>query len=444
MVMILSLVAFGLGPIGVGLTHVSGLVMTEYLTMEQIEVHAPSNIWLGPASHHLVRLGATFTPCMKTDPGIEVAIANIKQEEDKFGCCVRNDGSGCVQTAAENCSPLLSSFLKWSGDQPGPGNRVSGPVCHQDPRYCANPASSGHFKWPDNITQWPLCLDNQEQFQRQALQGAPRHMTCPVLSKPCCVGIHGKCELRSQDYCEFVGGHFHPEATLCSQVSCMNDVCGMLPFDHQPNQFYRLWTSLFLHAGVVHTLLSILFQLTILRDLERLCGTTRTAMIFFSAGVMGNLASAMFTPYRQECGPSGALFGVLGALTSEVLKAWRLLKRPWKAIAHLCGFVVMLFLVGLLPFVDNYAHVFGFFTGLVVAYALLPSLELNESESKSQRYLTPALLLGFLALFAIMLATFYLVDLSGCDYCKYLNCIPFTKDFCAEMYINYDRRKRVF
>lgn len=71
-------------------------------------------------------------------------------------------------------------------------------------------------------------------------------------------------------------GYFHEEATLCSQVSfegmalplfpvfqvltgysaqvhCMDDVCGLLPFlnPEVPDQFYRLWLSLFLHAGQV-------------------------------------------------------------------------------------------------------------------------------------------------------------------------------------------------
>lgn len=71
-------------------------------------------------------------------------------------------------------------------------------------------------------------------------------------------------------------GYFHEEATLCSQVSpflslgwlqqaafsdlavtlscqvhCMDDVCGLLPFlnPEVPDQVYRLWLSLFLHAG---------------------------------------------------------------------------------------------------------------------------------------------------------------------------------------------------
>lgn len=35
------------------------------------------------------------------------------------------------------------------------------------------------------------------------------------------------------------------------QVHCMDDVCGLLPFlnPEVPDQFYRLWLSLFLHAG---------------------------------------------------------------------------------------------------------------------------------------------------------------------------------------------------
>ena len=71
-------------------------------------------------------------------------------------------------------------------------------------------------------------------------------------------------------------GYFHEDATLCSQVvcvqvfcvygcvsifltscitlvqvDCLDDVCGLLPFLNPdvPDQFYRLWLSLFLHAG---------------------------------------------------------------------------------------------------------------------------------------------------------------------------------------------------
>ena len=40
---------------------------------------------------------------------------------------------------------------------------------------------------------------------------------------------------------------------LCLQVNCMADVCGMLPFadPDTPDQFYRLFSVMFLHAGYV-------------------------------------------------------------------------------------------------------------------------------------------------------------------------------------------------
>ena len=41
------------------------------------------------------------------------------------------------------------------------------------------------------------------------------------------------------------------QSYLPRQVSCLDDVCGMIPFydPEKPDQFYRLWTALFLHAG---------------------------------------------------------------------------------------------------------------------------------------------------------------------------------------------------
>jgi hypothetical protein len=181
------------------------------------------------------------------------------------------------------------------------------------------------------------------------------------------------------------------------------------------------------------------------RDVEKLCGASRTAFIFFSSGVMGNLTSALFTPYRQECGPSGAIFGILGTLISEILKAWPLLKSPWRALGQLSWIVVLFFLIGLLPWVDNYAHIAGFFTGLSLSYALLPGIEIEEGETRTlDKFLVPALIISFLLSFVTMLAIFYVVDTSGCEICKLFSCIPFTKDFCSEMYINYQEKRRLF
>ena len=82
----------------------------------------------------------------------------------------------------------------------------------------------------------------------------------------------------------------------------MGNVCGMFPFfSHDvPDQFYRLFTSLCLHAGILHLAITIAFQHIFLSDLERLLGPLRTAIIYISAGIAGNLTSAILVPYRPE------------------------------------------------------------------------------------------------------------------------------------------------
>lgn len=45
------------------------------------------------------------------------------------------------------------------------------------------------------------------------------HMVCEVIGHPCCIGIHGQCRITTREYCDFVRGTFHEEASLCSQVN---------------------------------------------------------------------------------------------------------------------------------------------------------------------------------------------------------------------------------
>ena len=48
-----------------------------------------------------------------------------------------------------------------------------------------------------------------------------------------------------------------------------------------------------------------------MRDLEKLVGAMRLSLIYLGSGMVGNLASAIFVPYRAEVGPAGAHFGLL-------------------------------------------------------------------------------------------------------------------------------------
>jgi membrane associated rhomboid family serine protease len=388
---------------------------------------------------------------MRSDQSILAEVALQAAREADTGCCIRNDHSGCMQVRRVECSSLLSTFHKWTARGPGPDGRTSGPVCGQDPQYCIAPKSSYADTWLDDISLWPVChvssAPNPTHYfglaRVQRASPVPRHMTCELVARPCCIGIHGKCEVRTKEFCDFTNGHFHPEATLCSQVSCMEDVCGMLPFlhRHMPDQFYRLWTSLFLHAGLLHLAISVMLQLYLMRDMEKLCGPARMAVIYLGSGIAGNLASAIFIPYKAESGPAGAQFGLLATLIVEVLNVWPVLRSPWVALGKLLAVVGVLFVLGTMPWIDNYAHFVGFLAGFLLAYALMPSIAFSPSPSSSSRRTVLAVLcLAAAALiFLVLVLVFYYTPIYDCAWCKYLTCIPFTKDFCASQNINFKK-----
>ena len=55
----------------------------------------------------LIHLGAKYSPCMRKDANIEHALADDRQVESRTACCIRDDGSGCVQSLESDCSVSL-------------------------------------------------------------------------------------------------------------------------------------------------------------------------------------------------------------------------------------------------------------------------------------------------------------------------------------------------
>jgi hypothetical protein len=76
------------------------------------------------------------------------------------------------------------------------------------------------YIWPDDITKWPICRrkTDVEHLEHTAAGHTAEHMICEIIGHPCCIGIRGQCQITTREYCMFVGGNFHEEAALCSQV----------------------------------------------------------------------------------------------------------------------------------------------------------------------------------------------------------------------------------
>lgn len=447
-ILLLSITCYGLAPRGFSRQQQSGQVLMASLSIQTVGYWEQSNFWIGPRPADLIHLGAKFAPCMRKDEKIFRHIEEQRRAERETGCCIRNDQSGCVQSSRRECSPLgqgdtesnrLSVWKKWSELAKGPDGRLSGSVCGQDPNYCKEPASVPPHEWPDDITRWPIC--------RKRIAGVKKihpaeHMACEVIGHPCCIGIHGECRMTTREYCNFVRGYFHEEATLCSQVSCLNNVCGMIPFHNPdvPDQFYRLWTSLFIHAGVLHLLITVVLQYYLMRDMEKLAGPVRIGVIYVVSGIAGNLASAIFVPYRAEVGPSGSQFGLLACVFVEFINSWQMMRNPWRVLGKLVVMTLTLFLVGLLPWVDNYAHIFGFIFGFLLSYALLPFVSFGPYDKRRKVLLIWVCLVAVVVMLTALIILFYVTPIYECKVCEYLNCIPLTRDFCAEQNIHFDQK----
>ncbi|KAK6108740.1 Rhomboid family protein [Brugia pahangi] len=427
LVTIISLYTYGIGPWGFGLMERTADVLHTTVTLKRVSIYAQQNIWLGPKFADLVHLGAKFTPCMRMDPRIFEQIKADRKEENETGCCIYNDGTGCFQTGRNTCPSLIATLAKWKSDKPGPDGRISGAVCGQDPRYCDDPVSVKPYEWPDDITQWPTCKQMAFLVPENVV-----HMQCEITGRPCCIQLHGQCRITTRDYCDFVEGYFHENATLCSQVSCLSELCGMLPFlrKDQPDQWYRLFIPLFLHAGIIHCILTIFIQILYMRDLEKLLGWARIALLYMVSGVGGYLAGAIFVPYRPEVGPAGSHVGMFAAMYVDVLYSWNLLERPWHAVVQLSLFTLALFTIGTLPWVDNWAHLFGFIFGILISLAVLPYIQTKRHNRTRRIIIVVTSLTTALSLFIVLLTVFYWPSGFNCVYCEYFNCIPYTDHFC--------------
>ncbi|CAN9510162.1 unnamed protein product [Ophioblennius macclurei] len=430
---LLACCTYGFAPVGFAQHSKTELVLKNKGIYESVKYVQQENFWIGPRSDDLIHLGAKFSPCIRRDEQIVSLIQKAKDLERESGCCVQNDNSGCVQTLKFDCSETLATFIKWNNNQVDI-NRSSGSVCHQDPIVCEEPASSEPHVWPDDITQWPVCT-----YPKKWNHTGHRHMDCNIKGRPCCIGTKGRCEITTREYCSFMHGYFHEEATLCSQVHCLDDVCGLLPFLNPdiPDQFYRLWLSLFLHAGLLHCTVSVVFQMTILRDLEKLAGWVRISIIYVLSGITGNLASALFLPYRAEVGPAGSQFGLLACLFVELFQGWQMLEKPWKAFLKLLGIVFFLFLCGLLPWIDNIAHIFGFLSGLLLSFAFLPYVTFGTFDKYRKRILIVMSMLAYIGLFASLIVWFYIYPINW-HWLEHLTCLPFTNKFCEKYDIDHD------
>ncbi|KAJ0759251.1 putative peptidase S54, rhomboid, Rhomboid-like superfamily [Helianthus annuus] len=138
--------------------------------------------------------------------------------------------------------------------------------------------------------------------------------------------------------------------------------------DHQG---WRLITCIWLHGGLFHLLANMLSLLVIGIRLEQEFGFIRIGLLYVISGFGGSLLSALFLQSNISVGASGAVFGLLGGMLSELITNWTIYANKMAALFTLVIIIVINLAVGILPHVDNFAHLGGFSSGFLLGFVFL-------------------------------------------------------------------------
>ena len=79
-------------------------------------------------------------------------------------------------------------------------------------------------------------------------------------------------------------------------------------------EWWRLGTSMFLHASFFHLLVNMYSLYYVGTILEQLIGRWRFLMLYLVSGLAGSAGALLLSPLKPTVGASGAIFGVLGGL----------------------------------------------------------------------------------------------------------------------------------
>jgi membrane associated rhomboid family serine protease len=144
------------------------------------------------------------------------------------------------------------------------------------------------------------------------------------------------------------------------------DLGAMQPFLIADGQYWRLFTAMFLHAGVLHIGFNAYALWLFGSIVESNLGRTRMVVIYVLSGFLASVASYAFGPESSVgVGASGAIFGIFGAFIAFNYRRRHLAMA--EANLRWAGMLILLNILLAFAFggrIDWRAHVGGLIAGL--------------------------------------------------------------------------------
>ncbi|MGA3036052.1 MAG: rhomboid family intramembrane serine protease [Vulcanimicrobiaceae bacterium] len=136
----------------------------------------------------------------------------------------------------------------------------------------------------------------------------------------------------------------------------------------QDGQWWRAFTSAFLHDGFLHIAFNMFALWQIGTIVEQLFGTPKMAMLYIASIIGAGWAIYQFNYTEITIGASGAIFGLFGALVAAGL---RLGEHGRQLVRNMLGLVIINVLLGfMIPNISQAGHLGGLVTGFILGVIL--------------------------------------------------------------------------
>ena len=152
-------------------------------------------------------------------------------------------------------------------------------------------------------------------------------------------------------------------------------------------EWYRLFTSMFLHSDIEHLFNNMLLLYYIGRLLEEQMGKIRYLFVYFLSGMIAGLFSIGYNTHIVQpafcIGASGAVFGLTGAMAVFVL--WKQGRMAQISRKQMIIMIVLSLYGGFVETnVDNAAHIGGLLAGAIAALILVLVHRKKETEKQEE------------------------------------------------------------